>query len=288
MKQSKKIRHLFEYSIILFLYYSLRLLPFETRVKTGGTILAAIISKSRKFRNRIEENLRLIFPDLTAEQRAEIRLSVGKNFGRTFIEVLNSDHYANHQELFHVSGPGLDALKEAQADGRGAIIVSGHFGQSGAIRSYLAKNGIEVAAFYQPSSNRYFDRLYLKQIKFAGRYIFPTGRRGSLNLTKHIIGGGVVLLHLDQRYTKGETLDFLGHPAATSTSMADIAIKYDLPFIPAYGTRSEDSLDVDLEFETPIPPSDAITMTQHANDSLSARVRKTPGQWYWMHRRWGS
>jgi len=287
MKKSKKVRHLFEYTIINILYYGLRVLPFALRVKLGGAVLAQIIRRSRKFRMRIQENLKLVFPEMSPKQRERIRLSVGKTFGRTFMEVLNSDSYAKHQDLFHISGPGLQALKDAQAEGRGAILVSGHFGQSGAIRTYLAKNGIEVAAFYHPSANTYFDRLYLKQIKFAGRYIFPTGRRGSLNLTRHIIGGGVVLLLLDQRYVKGEVLDFLGQPAATSTSMADIAIKYNLPFIPVYGTRHEDSLEVDVDFEQPIPHTDATTMTQLANDSLSARVRKSPGQWYWLHKRWG-
>jgi len=286
MKNSKKISHLFEYAIINILYFSLRVLPFKLRVKIGGAILAPIVTRSKKFRKRIDTNLQLIFPEMSASDRDSIRLSVGKTFGRTFMEVLNSDSYANHQDLFHVSGPGLKALKNAQAEGRGAILVTGHFGQSGAIRTYLAKNGIEVAAFYRPSKNKFFDRLYLKQIKFAGRYIFPTGKRGSLKLTRHLIGGGVVLLLLDQRYMEGEVLDFLGQPAATSTSMAGIAVKHNLPFIPVYGTRHEDSLEVDLEFESPIPHSDASTMTQLANDSLSARVRKTPGQWYWLHLRW--
>ncbi len=27
-------------------------------------------------------------------------------------------------------------------------------------------------------------------------------------------------------------------------------------------------------------------MTQAAADSLAARVRATPGQYYWLHRRW--
>jgi KDO2-lipid IV(A) lauroyltransferase len=27
-------------------------------------------------------------------------------------------------------------------------------------------------------------------------------------------------------------------------------------------------------------------MTQALNDSLAARIRQTPEQWFWMHRRW--
>jgi KDO2-lipid IV(A) lauroyltransferase len=38
--------------------------------------------------------------------------------------------------------------------------------------------------------------------------------------------------------------------------------------------------------EAPVPHSDAVTMTQALNDSLTARVEADPGQWFWVHRRW--
>ena len=41
-----------------------------------------------------------------------------------------------------------------------------------------------------------------------------------------------------------------------------------------------------IEFEAPIPPGTALEMTQAAADSLAARVRAHPGQYYWLHRRW--
>lgn len=286
MKQSKTVRYLLEYALILVLFYAIRLLPFNTRIKVGGAILAPIISRSRYYRARIEKNLKLIFPEMTEDQHKKIRLDVGKTFGRTFAEILNNDTYAQQQHLFHASGPGLDALADAQSEGRGAILVTGHFGQSGAARIYLGNKGIEVGAVYRPSNNTYFDRIYLKQIASAGKDLFPTGRRGTMNLVRHVKGGGVVLVLLDQKYRRGSKLDFLGRKAKTSTSIAEIALKYDLPLIPVYGIRHEDSLDIDIDFEAPIPHSDSTTMTQLANDSLSAKVREHPGQWYWMHQRW--
>jgi Kdo2-lipid IVA lauroyltransferase/acyltransferase len=41
-----------------------------------------------------------------------------------------------------------------------------------------------------------------------------------------------------------------------------------------------------VTFEAAIPHTDSHTMTQAFNDSLSARIRANPEQWYWLLRRW--
>jgi KDO2-lipid IV(A) lauroyltransferase len=68
--------------------------------------------------------------------------------------------------------------------------------------------------------------------------------------------------------------------------IAELALKYGLPMIPVYGTRQPDGLHVAVDFEAPIPPTTAEAMTQAAASSLAARVRSTPGQYFWLHRRW--
>ena len=58
------------------MFYTLRLLPFSMRIKVGGAILAPIISRAPYYRDRIEKNLKRIFPDLTAAEYEKIRLTV--------------------------------------------------------------------------------------------------------------------------------------------------------------------------------------------------------------------
>ena len=81
-------------------------------------------------------------------------------------------------------------------------------------------------------------------------------------------------------------MHFLGHPALTSLAAAQLALKYGLPMVPAYGTRTGDGGSFDVAFEEAIPHTDAHTMTQAFNDSLSARIHADPDQWYWLLRRW--
>jgi KDO2-lipid IV(A) lauroyltransferase len=81
-------------------------------------------------------------------------------------------------------------------------------------------------------------------------------------------------------------LDFVGHPARTSVSAAELALRFDALLVPFYGVRQPDGVGFEAVIEAPIPHSDPITMTQAMNDSLSKRILKNPEQWFWVPRRW--
>lgn len=284
--RTKNFRYFVEYVFVRALVGATKLLPFQQRVKIGGMVVGALISNLKSPRRRIKQNLLKVYPDLTQQEVDGIIKAIGRNFGRSFIEILNNDTYHEHPELLHASGPGIAALHDAKSRGKGAIIVSGHFGQWDGARHFLKSQGMEIGAIYRPSNNYYFDRLFVPQVKNAGKPAFPSGRSGTAEMVRHVRRGGMVAILTDQRFAGGEMLDFMGRLAKTSTAAATIALKYGIPMVPVYGIRREGSLDVDIVFEAPIPHTDPFTMTQAANDSLAVQVRRNPGQWYWLHNRW--
>lgn len=148
-------------------------------------------------------------------------------------------------------------------------------------------HGLESGAVYRPQKNRHYERRLLAGIEAGGKPILATGRVGTKALVRHLRGGGIISILLDEKYSEGVRIPFLGHDALTSLSAAQLALKYDLPMIAAYGIRTEDGNAFRVVFEAPIPHTDAITMTRAFNDSLSARIMTNPEQWYWMLRRWG-
>ena len=93
---------------------------------------------------------------------------------------------------------------------------------------------------------------------------------------RHLRNGGIISILLDEKYAEGVRIPFLGLDALTSLSAAQLALKYDLPMIPAYGIRIDDGNAFRVEFEAPIPHTDSITMTRAFNDSLSARIMDRP------------
>ncbi|MGI3213024.1 lysophospholipid acyltransferase family protein [Roseovarius tibetensis] len=131
-----------------------------------------------------------------------------------------------------------------------------------------------------------YQRGFLAGIEQGGRPVIATGRSGTMELVRHLRKGGFLAILLDEKYAEGATVPFPGLSALTSTAPAALALKHDLPLVPAYGKRRPDGAEFDVEFEAPIPHSDALKMTKAVNDGLSARVLDNPGQWYWMLRRW--
>jgi KDO2-lipid IV(A) lauroyltransferase len=73
----------------------------------------------------------------------------------------------------------------------------------------------------------------------------------------------------------------------TSTAAAEWALKYDALLVPAYGIRQPDGIAFEVFVDAPVDHGDPSAMTQALNDSLERQVRERPGQWFWMHRRWG-
>jgi len=259
---------------------------FDLRSRALGTTLGAVLRWFPPARNRFDREVKKVFPEMGRSSRAKLGQNMGRHMGRTLFEIYHGAEFQTQHHKFHASGPGLAALKDAHAAGKGAIIVSGHFGQWEAVRAVIKMHGLESGAVYRPNKNRHYQRRLLAGIEAAGKPILATGRPGTKALVRHLRDGGIISILLDEKYPEGVQLPFLGSDALTSLSAAQLALKYDLPMIPAYGIRTDDGNAFRVEFEAPIAHTDSITMTQAFNDSLSARILADPEQWYWMLRRW--
>jgi len=259
---------------------------FESRSRGLGTTFGIIMRWFPPARRRFDREVSRVFPEMTRSDRLRLGQEMGRQMGRTLFEIYHDAEFQTQHHKFKGSGPGLDALKDAQAKGKGAIIVSGHFGQWEAVRAVVKMHGLESGAVYRPNKNRHYERRIRNGIEAGGTPILATGRVGTRALVRHLRGGGIVSILLDEKYADGILLPFLGHDALTSLSAAQLALKYNLPMIPAYGIRMDEGNAFRVEFEAPIPLTDEATMTRTFNESLSARIMENPEQWYWMLRRW--
>jgi KDO2-lipid IV(A) lauroyltransferase len=264
----------------------LRWRAFDMRSRGLGTTLGLIVRWFPIARRRFGREAKRVFPDMKRSDRLKMGQSMGRHMGRTLFEIYHLAEFQTYHHKFRISGPGLAALKEAHAAGRGAIIVSGHFGQWEAIRAAIRIHGLESGAVYRPNKNRHYERRLLAGIEAGGKPILATGPVGTRALVRHIRSGGIISILLDEKFAEGVRIPFLGLDALTSLSAAQLALKYDLPMIPAYGTRVDAENAFNVDFEAPIEHSDSITMTRAFNDSLSARIKADPEQWYWLLKRW--
>lgn len=261
-------------------------LPYEVRVRMMGMLTRRIIAPLVGYRRRARNNLAMIWPTMPKADRHAIADACCDNAGRTLIENYSTRELMARMADTPITGPGFPALQVARAAGRPAILVSGHFGNYEAARAALVGHGYQIGGLYRPMRNAFFNDHYVRTMEAFGGPVFPQGRQGTAGFVRHLKAGGQLVLLFDQNVHGAPLLDFLGKPAATATSAAELALRYDAELIAFYAIRRNDGLGFDIELEAPVPHTDPVTMTIALNDSLTRRIRAHPGQWFWIHRRW--
>jgi KDO2-lipid IV(A) lauroyltransferase len=261
-------------------------LPYATRVRLVGRLMQHVIGPVAGYRKRARDNLAMVWPDMPKADRRRIASSCLNNVGRTLIENYSNRDFPKRLAQNPLNGPGFAALETAAARKRPVILVTGHYGNYEAVRAALAGRGYAVGGLYRNMRNPYFNAHYVRTMEAFGGPVFPQGRTGTKGFVRHLRGGGQLVLLFDQHVRRAPVMEFLGLPARTAVSAAELSLKYDALLIPFYGIRQSDGLSFETVLEAPIPPTTPEEMTQKVTDSLSRRVEANPEQWFWVHRRW--
>ena len=279
-------RHWLQDRFLRGLIGGLMLLPYRLRVPLCGWAVDHLVAPVAGYRKRIRDNLAHVLPDLPGAEVERIVHAVSDNVGRTIIELYSGPEFVAHAVSHPLTGGGVAALEKAHAAGRPVILVTGHFGNYDASRAALIGRGYRVGGLYMPMANAHFNAHYVKAISRIGTPLFPRGKKGLAEMVRHLRGGGMLGMVVDQNMGHGAPLVFFGKTALTALSAAELALKYDALLIPTYGIRGPDGLSFTIVVEDPIPPGTPEAMTQALNDSLEALVRRHLDQWFWIHRRW--
>ncbi len=262
------------------------LLPYTWRIPLMGWTIRTVIGPLAGYRRRALQNLAMVYPDMPPRDRSDLATAVLDNIGRTVMENYSGRAFKARMARLQPKGHGLEVLYAVLQQGQGAVLVSGHFGNYEAIRACMLAHDLPLAALYRPMSNRYFNAHYIETLAAMGGPIFAKGRQGLGGFMRHLRGGGAVAMLFDLHASDGVSMPFLGKPALTALSCAQMALRYDVPLIPSFATRSANGLDFDIELEAPIQRGSAEEMTLALTQRLEVRVTATPAQWFWIHRRW--
>ncbi len=261
-------------------------LPHRVRVAAMGWLFRTVVGPLSGRARQASDNLAMIFPDMPAAERARITRAVTDNVGRVVMENYATADQMKRARGWQPEGPGWEECEQARAEGRPILFISGHFGNYQAGRAALNGRGYTMGGLYRPLNNDYLNAHYIATIRNVGGGAFTRDRRGLAGFVKHLRAGRQGAILIDQYLFDGPIFDFMGHPAPTSTAAAEMALKYNALLVPIFSTRLENGIDFRIEVEAPIAHSDPDTMTQTLNDTLAARIRAAPEQWFWVHNRW--
>ena len=286
------MRHRFEYLVVKTAELCMRPLPLGF-VRRLGQLLGLTFYLVDRVHLRIAlANLEVAFPARPDHERRAIARAMFEHFGRLLLELLKFASLSPQRQLDLVDWEGEERVQLAMAQGKGILFCTGHFGfwEQQAIAHALKFEPMAVRA--RPLDNpRLHDLLERIRTSNGNPVVY---RRGAVRRAlRHLAEGKGVGILIDQHMTSADAVyvDFFGRPAATTSTLAALALRTGAPVIPLFAFPLSNGR-YRMIYEHPIspPPDDAPDaireFTQRCTDVLEMHVRRHPNLWLWMHRRW--
>jgi KDO2-lipid IV(A) lauroyltransferase len=187
---------------------------------------------------------------------------------------------------------GVEQLDWVVKNGKGALVVAGHFGNWELLGACLARRGYPISYLVGQQKNRLVDDLMNKHRACMGSGIIHMGvaMRGVIRTLR---GNGWVAMLADQDGgPAGVFVDFLGRKASNHQGPAVFSLRTGAPIlfgstIRLPGGRHRIVFEL-LRFDglTDATPENIQTVTQAYTTLLEKWIRQYPDHWFWMHRRW--
>jgi len=284
----KLIKYFFQFLFIIFFFSLFKFFGFKISSKIGGKLFEIIgpIFRSKKL---IHSNIKKAFPEINSDEIKKLTKLMWNNYGRVFSEYMFIKDFRFGKIDSKIDIIGKDILDEIKKSNKPVVFISGHFSNFELMAMQIEKAGIELSAIYRPLNNIFLNRVIEKiRKKYICKNQIKKGIAGTRELIKFQRYNYSTALMIDQRVSEGERVNFFNQEAYTTTIPAQLAKKFDMPIVPIFIERVNDT-DFKIKISKPLNflKSDSIIdITSKLNFILEDMILKNPGQWIWSHNRW--
>ena len=262
-------------------------LPARWTLALGAAFSATISPLLRARRQVIARNLELCFPELDARQRNALCKEATREMGRMLGEFALG-WFASDAKLarLKVAIEGLEHLEAARSEGRGVLLVGGHFSHL-ELCARLISRRIRIAGMYRRMDSDVFEWNVLRaRLAYADAMFDKDQLRATV---KYLKRGGAVWYAPDQDMRGKDAVfaPFFGIPASTITATHHLARLSGAAVMPFFHRRTPDGGYV-LRLEAPLasfPTGDVVADTTRVNAAIERMVRDAPAQYLWAHKR---
>ena len=247
-----------------------------------GRLLMVLFGSRRRVAAR---NLALCFPELDADAQAALLRRSFEELGIGLFEFARAWWGDAAPMRATVRIDGLDILRRLQAEGRGVLMVSGHF-MTLEMCGRLLCDHVPLAGMYRRHRSPVMEWAVLRgRLRYASAMFANSDTRGAL---RHLKRGGLLWYAPDQDMRGKDTVfaPFFGIPAATITATHQFARLTGCAVVPFFHRREGDRYVLRIaEPLAPFPTGDAVADSTAVNAAIEAMVREAPTQYLWLHRR---
>jgi KDO2-lipid IV(A) lauroyltransferase len=281
-----------EYHLFVALFRIARSMSFRRASRVGAGIGGLAFRLG--FRRGVTlGNLRHAFPEKDDAALRAIALGAYRGYGKAMTQMLWSAGASPDELTAIIHFDNSDVFHAAYRQGRGVVLLSGHFGAWELMASSLSLAlNVRLVVVAQKQRNVRVNNLVdsirsrhgctVVHMGIATRRLFQALREGK----------ALGMLGDQSGPRESEFVPFFGRPAATHRGPASFALKSRAPLIFLALVRREDETydawmeDVDFSDLREYTPENVRELTRRHVAVLERWVRKHPDHWLWMHKRW--
>ena len=271
-----------------------RQVSLDTALRVADRIGDIIYAVDRKTRERALAHLDIAYGDeLSRAAKEDIARGALRNAARCFVEVTHMEDLKTHFDDY-VTVEGWEHVHAVLDAGKGAIVVTGHVGNWEVLAAYFAGRGIPIAGIARQMNDPRLNQLLVDfRARNGVRTIMRESPSSGREILKVLRERGVLALLIDQDLqAPSVSVPFFGRLARTPVAAAALAVRRDLPIVPAFAQRRPEG----GHRLTVLPPlysprsgdrrMDVLELTRRCNEIIEERVRLNPSEWVWWHKRW--
>ena len=295
MAKPGKLQTYLEYAAAKSVLVTLGHFPPSTAMTVGRTIGKLAYLLASDLRKTGATNLRLAFPEKSDEERQQLLRECFDSLGRQ-LGLFSQLSTRSPEQLQSLIEPhGLQHLETAKAQMNGGLILfTAHLGAweltSFGPSLFGHRFSFLVRRIDNPKIEQFVDRT---RIRFGNETIDKLSAARSM--LKLLRSNGVLGLLPDLNALDSEAIfvDFFGTPAATNFIMAKLALRTKSPIIPVFAPWDEKKGKYLLIIGPPVcfeatgnEETDVRELTTKLSQLIENQIRRYPGQWLWIHKRW--
>lgn len=286
-------RHRAQYAALRAITSSLGSLGFMRASALGGQLGRLGYAPFGIRRVVVEKQIAAAFPDWDARRVRRTALAAYESLGRTSIETAILSRYGPETILgMFEESTTFNVFQEANAEGRGVILVAGHLGNWELGGAWLGARGVDIEVVGRQQENPLFDAFLTRTRNRLGMKVIYDGD-AVRRVPRALRNGATVGLVMDQGTVglASAWVPFFGRWAKTPRGPATFALRMQAPIVFIAPLRRPDGrFTVDFErvpvVETGDRDADIDRIVRDYTAVLEKWVRRCPEQYFWHHRRW--
>jgi KDO2-lipid IV(A) lauroyltransferase len=271
----------------------IKLLPRKACLTLGSMLGRMVYCFDKKHREIALKNLHIAFgEEMPASEKKRLAQCSFEHFGKALFDTLKFSSLTEEKKEALLSIDGEEHVRNALDKGKGALILTAHYGNWELGIIPISKLGEFHVIARALDIDRFENELLAIRKGFGANVIYK--QQATRHTLRALKENRIVAILIDQNVLHDEAVfvDFFGKLAGTTPGPAIFHLRSGAPIIPAFCVPTSSGgyhiqLHMGLEFpSTGDHRVDVQLITQTCTKIIEDQIRDKPEFWLWFHDRW--